>query len=161
VRKTIIDPDWWSGSDGPDGETAAAVSEQSERPGDGGSGALGQAIHRPDGLDVTLSGLRQPSSDGDHGTEVRETLSLVRRVICDDLGGELDDVTHVRAYVLSESLAAGRTALRRVCHQTFEWPAYPAMTAVGVAALADGAVLELEVEAFVPADGWEFDLIDR
>jgi hypothetical protein len=35
------------------------------------------------------------------------------------------------------------------------------MTAVGVAALADGAVLELEVEAFVPADGWEFDLIDR
>lgn len=124
-----------------------------------GGGALGQAIHRPGGLSVTLSGIRVPGRDVE--TEARETLSVVRRVICDDLAGELDDVTHLRAYVRDGRLRDGRASLRRVCAQAFEWPAHPSITAVGVADLAEGATLELEAEAFVPGDGWEFDVIER
>jgi hypothetical protein len=146
VRKTIIRPNWWTGSAEGGGATGP------------GGGALGQAIHRPGGLAVTLSGIGIPGPDVE--TEAREALSVVRRVVCDDLCGELDDVTRLRASIQAESLAAGRTALQRVCTQTFEWPANPAVTVVGVAAVSGEATLELEADAFVPDDGWEFDVID-
>lgn len=146
MRKTIIRPDWWTAS----GEGGDATGR--------GGGALGQALHRPGGLAVSLSGIRVPGPDVE--TEAREALSVVRRVVCDDLGGELDDVTRLRASIEAESLAAGRTALGRVCTQTFEWPANPAVTALGVAGVAGDATLELETEAFVPADGWEFEIVD-
>jgi enamine deaminase RidA (YjgF/YER057c/UK114 family) len=111
---------------------------------------------------VTLSGALAPSFEGDVEEQAREILSSVREVICDDLGGELADVTHLRLFVREDVLDEdARAALHRVRRQTFEWPHYPSATLVGVAALVhEDALVEVEVEAFLPDDGWETEVLE-
>ncbi len=136
MRKTILEPD------------------------DGDGSSLGTALHAPDGLDVSLSGLCAPGDDV--AAQTRAALSRVRRVVCDDLGGELEDVTRLRVFVREDTLTPEtRAALDRVRRQTFEWPTYPAVTTVGVASLGrDDALVEVEAEAFVPYDGWETAVLE-
>lgn len=143
MRKTILAP----GSGELDDGTDPAVSR-------------GTVIHAPGGLDVTLSGTMVP--EGDLERQTREILSYVRSVVCDDLGGELEDVTHLRFFVRDGALTPeANTTIHRVRRQTFEWPHYPAATVVGVASLVhDDALVEVETEAFVPDDGWETGVLE-
>lgn len=136
-------------------------------PGDGeltdgreSASSIGQAIHRDDGLIVTLSGLIHP--EGDVETQTREIVSTIRVIVCDDLGGELMDVTHLRVFVRDEVFDdETRTTIQRVRRQAFEWPHYPSATTVGVSTLAhEDAAVEIESEAFVPDDGWETEVLE-
>lgn len=143
MRKTVIEPGY--------GELADGESPAS---------SVGVVVHGEDGYDVTLSGLVAPG--GDVETQTRETLSVVREIVCDEFGGELADVTKLRYYVRESALSPeSRATIHRVRRQTFEYPHYPAATMVGVAELvADDALLELEAEAFVPYDGWETEVLE-
>jgi enamine deaminase RidA (YjgF/YER057c/UK114 family) len=110
---------------------------------------------------VTLSGLRATDPEDVEG-QTREALSTVRTVVCDDLGGELMDVVHLRVFVRESALTPeSRADVHRVRRQAFEWPYYPSSTVVGVASLVeDAALVELETEVFVPDDGWETDVLE-
>jgi len=145
MRKTVLAPGYGELSDGSEPATS-----------------LGQVLHRPEGLEVTLSGALAPTFEGGVEAQAREVFSYVREVICDDLGGELADVTHLRLFVREDVLDDGtRAALHRVRRQTFEWPHYPSATLVGVATLArDDALVEVEIEAFLPDDGWETEVLE-
>ena len=142
MRKTILEP-----GRGERDDTDAASS-------------LGTAVHAPGGLDVTLSGLVAPEGDAERQT--RAILSRIRRVVCDDLGGELEDVTALRVFVRDDALTPEtRATLDRVRRQTFEWPRYPGVTTVGVSSLGhEDALVEVEAEAFVPDDGWETAVLE-
>ena len=122
--------------------------------------SLGTVVHAPGGLDVALSGATVP--EGDVEEQTREILSWVRSVVCDDLGGELEDVTRLRFFVRDDALTPEtRATLRRVRRQTFERPHYPAATTVGVSSLPhEDAIVEIEAEAFVPDDGWETEVLE-
>jgi enamine deaminase RidA (YjgF/YER057c/UK114 family) len=143
MRRTALAPEW----DAPEGAEPA--------------GALGQVVHRPDGMAVTLSGLRAPEP-AEVEAQTREALSTVREVVCDDLGGELMDVLHLRVFVRESALTPeARADVHRVRRQSFEWPYYPSATVVGAASLVEEAALvELETEVFVPDDGWETDVLE-
>jgi enamine deaminase RidA (YjgF/YER057c/UK114 family) len=141
MRRTVIDP------------------EVGDRPGveDGGA-ARGHVLHRPGGLDVRLAGVRAAGEDVEEQT--RGLLSYLRLVLCDDLGGELGDVTTLTLYVRESVLdAEARETMRRVRRQAFEYPHYPATTTVGVSGLPDGVLVELAAEAYLPDDGWETDVV--
>jgi hypothetical protein len=149
-------------------------------PDDDAGRSLGVAVRRPDGLDVTLSGLPAagPRVAGDPAagssadpvpadptaadveSRLRDAVSAIREVICDGLGGELMDVTHLRVAVVADALdAEAEAAIERVRRQAFEWPHYPSITTVGTATLADGALVSVEAAAFVPDDGWEAEVL--
>jgi enamine deaminase RidA (YjgF/YER057c/UK114 family) len=122
--------------------------------------SIGQAVHRADGMAVTLSGLVHP--EGDVEEQTRGIVSTIREIVCDDLGGELMDVTHLRIFVRGEALdAESRAAIHRVRRQAFEWPHYPSATTIGVSELVhEDALVEIETEAFVPDDGWEAEVLE-
>lgn len=87
-------------------------------------------------------------------------LDHVAEIVGEDLGGSMDDVTRLRWYVRDDALtSANRALLHEVRSEFFERPHYPASTTVGVAELVrDDALVELEVEAELPEDGWETDV---
>jgi enamine deaminase RidA (YjgF/YER057c/UK114 family) len=141
MRRTVIDPET---GDHLRGEAPAA--------------ARGHVLHRPDGLAVTLAGVRADGADVE--AQTRGLLSYLRLVVCDDLGGELGDVTALTLHVDGDALDdEARAATRRVRRQAFEYPHYPATTVVGVSGLPDGVLVEMAAEAFLPDDGWETDVV--
>lgn len=157
MRRTVIDPEGVrvDDADGEPGWTDDASATDDAR---SAAAARGHVLHRADGLDITLAGVRAEGADLD--TQVRGLLSYVRLVVCDDLGGELGDVTTLTLYVDADVLdEAARATLRRVRRQAFEFPHLPATTTVGVSGLPDGVLVELAAEAFLPDDGWETDVV--
>jgi hypothetical protein len=121
--------------------------------------ALGHAIERTDGLALALVGLG-PADAGVAGETavapaLRAVLSLVRRVVCDEFGGALGDVTTLRVRV-GEGATTGdagdpTAAVARVCRTTFEPPHHPARS---VTRGALDAPVSVDVEAFLPEGGW-------
>ena len=162
MRKTILAPGRGELDDvrRTDGLTSQPEGPRPSGDGTDSAASRGTVLHAPDGLDVTLSGAMSP--EGDVEEQTREILSYVRSVVCDDLGGELEDVTHLRVFVRDDALTPEtRATIHRVRRQTFEWPHYPAATMVGAASLVhDDALVEIEAEAFVPDDGWETAVLD-
>lgn len=136
MRKTVLVPDVG------DAESAPASS-------------LGTVVHHDDRREVTLSGAVWPHGDVEEQT--RSVLEYVEGVLVDDLGGSLADVTHLRFFVREDHLSpAKRARIQDVRREFFAPPDIPGSTMVGVAALVDDdALLEVEAEAVLPADGWE------
>jgi enamine deaminase RidA (YjgF/YER057c/UK114 family) len=141
MRRTVIDPETGEG-----------------RYGSGAAAARGHVLHRPDGLAVTIAGVHADGADVE--AQTRGLLSYLRLVVCDDLGGELGDVTRLTLHVDAGALdGEARATTRRVCGQAFEYPHLPATTVVGVSGLPDGVLVEMAAEAFLPDDGWETDVV--
>jgi hypothetical protein len=121
--------------------------------------ALGHAVERADGLALALVGLGPADAGvaGETAVEpaLRAVLSLVRRVVCDELGGALGDVTTLRVRV-GEGATTGddgdpTAAVARVCRTAFEPPHHPARS---VTRGALDAPVSVDVEAFLPEGGW-------
>lgn len=121
--------------------------------------SVGVVTEREEHRKVALSGLVWP--DGSLGTQTRTVLEHVEEIICDDLGGSMDDVTQVRWYVRDEALTSeNRTRMHEVRAEFFDPPHYPASTMVGVADLVvEEALVELEVQAKIPDDGWTVEVL--
>ncbi|WP_458188712.1 RidA family protein [Haladaptatus sp. NG-WS-4] len=120
--------------------------------------SLGVVTHREGYRKVVLSGALWP--EGGLEDQTRTVLEYVREVVCDDLGGSMDDVTSLRFFVRDDVLTPeNRTLIHEVRSALFELPHYPASTMVGVASLVDGAVVEIEVEAEIPDDEWETETL--
>jgi enamine deaminase RidA (YjgF/YER057c/UK114 family) len=107
---------------------------------------------------VSFSGGTVP--EGDLAEQARAQLGHFGDALA-DLGGSYDDVTVTRWYVLADRL--DRDAQRRlheVRAEFFERPHYPASTMVGVAGLLGDALVEVEMEAEIPDDGWEVETVE-
>jgi hypothetical protein len=125
--------------------------------------ALGHAVERADGLALALVGLGPADAGvaGETAVEpaLRAVLSLVRRVVCDELGGALGDVTALRVRVGEDATTGGdgegdddpTAAVARVCRTAFEPPHHPARS---VTRGALDAPVSVDVEAFLPDGGW-------
>jgi enamine deaminase RidA (YjgF/YER057c/UK114 family) len=91
--------------------------------------------------------------------QVRTILERRERALS-ALGGRLDDVVVSRYYVLADHLTRETQArVHEVRDELFDRPNVPASTMIGVAALFDDALVEVELEAEVPDDRWETDVL--
>jgi hypothetical protein len=121
--------------------------------------ALGHAVERADGLALALVGLGPADAGvaGETAVEpaLRAVLSLVRRVVCDELGGALGDVTALRVRVGEDATTGGdddpTAVVARVCRTAFEPPHHPARS---VTRGALDAPVSVDAEAFLPDGGW-------
>jgi len=138
MQKTALLPEW-----------RTIESETLDEP----ISAYGVVTHRPGYKHVTFSGSAWP--EGDIGEQTRQILSHKQNAI-GDLGGSMDDVTTLRTFVREEMLSREtQTRIHEVRAEFFEHPHYPAATMVGVAdLLGDDALIEIEIEAEIPDDGW-------
>ncbi len=121
--------------------------------------SLGVVTHREGFRKVVLSGALWP--EGNLEAQTRTLLEYVREVMCDDLGGSMDDVTLLRFFVRDDALTTkNRARMHEIRAEFFELPHYPASTMVGVASLvAEDALLEIEVEAEIPDETWETETL--
>lgn len=78
-----------------------------------------------------------------------------------DLGGTMDDIVRVRAYVTTLD-DTDLWEYRDVREEFFTDPGqYPASSLVGVAGLVvDGTMVEVDAEAIIPDDGWDTTIDD-
>ncbi|WP_332898480.1 RidA family protein [Haladaptatus sp. CMSO5] len=123
--------------------------------------SLGVVTHHETHREVTLSGLAWPEDDT-AAEQVRTLLNFVSLVFEEVLDATVDDVTHTTFYVRDDVLTSDvRAAIHEVRHDYFSLPHFPASTLVGVSKLAlDGALVELQIEATVPNDGWDVETIE-
>jgi enamine deaminase RidA (YjgF/YER057c/UK114 family) len=145
VKKTVMLPGMWGAID------SETIDEAQM--------SYGVVTHRPGYKRVVFSG--SASREGDIGEQTREILEHKRKAIA-DLGGSMDDVTVLRLYVREEVLSEEtQTRIHEVRADFFERPHYPAATMIGVAdLLGESALVEIEIEAEIPDDGWETEIID-
>jgi enamine deaminase RidA (YjgF/YER057c/UK114 family) len=101
----------------------------------------------------TVDGRNQLVGEGDIGTQTRQVLKNIDRVL--KLGGAtLDDIYRMRVYVVAPMTSDDFAAIHRVRTDLFNRQHYPASTLVVVAGLARlGALIEIEAEAVVAAPG--------
>jgi enamine deaminase RidA (YjgF/YER057c/UK114 family) len=73
----------------------------------------------------------------------------------------MDDVVSMRLFVREDALSRETQAeIHEVRHEFFDHPHFPASTMVGVARLLHpGALVEIELEAEIPADDWNTDVV--
>lgn len=144
MRKTVILPGMWGNL-----ESEEIDEEQM---------AYGVVTHRDGYKHVDFSG--SVWTEGDIAEQTRRILSHKRNAI-DELGGSMDDVTVFRAFVREEALTReNQTRMHEVRAEFFERPHYPASTTVGVADLfGEDALVEIELEAEIPDDGWETEVL--
>ncbi|MFB6234596.1 MAG: RidA family protein [Halopenitus sp.] len=107
---------------------------------------------------VVFSGSCVP--EGDAPEQVRRILTH-KRFALEDLGGSMDDVVSMQCFVRSDVLSRDtQTAIHEVRHEFFTRPHLPASTMVGVASLLDpDALVEIELEAEIPDDEWETQVL--
>jgi enamine deaminase RidA (YjgF/YER057c/UK114 family) len=107
---------------------------------------------------VVFSGALSP--EGDLTEQVR-TILTHRRHALEDLGGSMDDVVKMQLFVRDEALSRETQAtIHEVRADFFDRPHFPASTMVGVASLLHpDALVEIEIEAEVPDDEWEAEVI--
>lgn len=146
MDKTVILPGMWGTIDSPE------IDEPQT--------AYGVVSHRPGYRKVTFSGAAHP--EGDLEEQARTILSHRRQAI-EDLGGSMDDVTTMRWYVREDVLSPDvQVRLHEVRAAFFERPHYPASTMVGVGRLIqEEALVEVEIEAEIPDDGWTTEVIEE
>lgn len=120
--------------------------------------SYGVVTHRSEYRHVAFSGSVFPDGDIEHQT--REILAHKGQAL-EDLGGSFDDVTTMRLYVRQEHLdEETQVRIHEVRAEFFERPHYPATTMIGVADLVhEDALIEIEIEAEIPDDGWETDVL--
>lgn len=114
--------------------------------------SLAVATHHEDCTHVDVNGLVYP--EGGVREQTREMLGLVAKIL-DDLDGSMRDLVKLRWYVGEDALNdETKAAIHEVRAEFVDRPHYPASCMVGVADLnVDGALVELDVKATVPADG--------
>lgn len=120
--------------------------------------AYATVTHKDGYRHVRFSGGTAREPDAVPG-QVRTVLERRERAL-DDLGGSLDDVVMSRYFVLAAHLTRETQArVHEVRDGLFDRPNVPASTMVGVAALFDDALVEVELEAEIPDDRWETDVL--
>lgn len=146
MRKTLIGPQA-SDVDAPDIETTAS--------------SLGVVVHHDGYREVSLSGIVWPEAET--VTEQTEViLGYLESLFEEALDASLADVTAIRFYVDSGVLSpATRSALHEVRHEFFDPEHFPASTMVAVTDdVPPDALVEIEVEATIPDDGWTVDVLE-
>lgn len=122
--------------------------------------SFGVVTHHDGYRHVSLSGIVWPEEET-APEQVEVILGFLESLFEDGLDASLDDVTAMRFYVDGEVLTTEtRASIHEVRHEFFEAPHLPASTMVGVSDRLDhDALVEVEVEATVPGDGWEVDVL--
>ena len=144
MEKTVLLPGMWG----------TIESDEIEEP----QMSYGVVTHRPGYRKVVFSGAAHP--DGDIEAQTRTILSHRQRAL-EDLGGSMDDVTSLRLFVREDVLSREtQVRIHEVRAEFFERPQYPAATMVGVAdLLQEDALVEIELEAEIPDDDWETEVV--
>jgi enamine deaminase RidA (YjgF/YER057c/UK114 family) len=143
MRKSVVLPTW---RESPSDELAEPNS------------AYATITHHDDHRRVVFSG--GLATEGDIEDQVRAILER-RREALRDFGGCMDDIVLTQYYVLDEHLdRETQASIHEARDEFFEHPHYPASTMVGTSALlAEDAMVELEVEAEIPDDEWDTDVL--
>ena len=143
MRKESILPEW-----------RTVGSEKLDEP----ATSYGTVTHHLSHKRVLFSGSTWP--EGAVTEQVREILTRKERAI-EDLDGSMDDVVSMQVYVRDDALSREtQAAIHEICHEFFERPHFPASTMVGVASLINpDALVEIELEAQIPADEWNTDVV--
>lgn len=116
------------------------------------------ATEREGYRNVSFSGGTVP--EGDIADQARQQLGHFEDALT-DLGGSYDDVTMMRWYVEAPQLdRETQQRLHEVRAEFFDRPHYPASTMVGVASILGDGLVEIELEAEIPDDEWDVDVID-
>lgn len=143
MRKQSILPEW-----------RTVASEDLEEP----ATSYGTVTYHPSHKRVRFSGSTWP--EGTISEQVREILTRKEQAL-EDLGGSMDDIVSMQLFVRDDALShETQAAIHEVRHEFFEHPHFPASTMVGVASLLDpDALVEIEIEAEIPADDWNTDVV--
>lgn len=143
MHKTVVLPEW---------RTLPHSDEISEP-----QSAYATVTEHADHRRVLFSGGTHP--EGDLREQVRTILEH-RRAALNDLGGGMDDVVMTRWFVLADELSReAQAAIHEVRAEFFDHPSFPASTMVGVASLLGDGIVEVELEAEIPDDSWETDVL--
>ena len=144
MKKTVVLPGMWGEMD----------SETIDEP----QMSYGVVTHREGYSEVSFSGSIHP--EGDIADQTREILSHKSEALA-DLGGSMDDVTRMQLFVLDDVLSREtQVRIHEVRGEFFERPHYPAATMVGVSELLhEDALVEIELEAVIPAEDWEVAVV--
>lgn len=120
--------------------------------------SYGTVTHPTGHKRVVFSGSIWP--DGTVTEQVRQILSHKEHAL-EDLGGSMDDVVSMQFSVRDDVLSREtQAAIHDVRHEFFTRPHYPASTMVGVASLLEpDALVEVEIEAEIPANDWETEIL--
>ena len=120
--------------------------------------SYGVMTHRSGYKKLAFSGA--VSAEGDIEEQTRQILSY-RQNVLNEHGGDMDDITMLRMFVREEVLSPEtQVRINEVRAEFFERPHYPAATMIGVADLLhEDALIEIEIEAEIPEDGWETEVI--
>ncbi|USZ69967.1 RidA family protein (plasmid) [Halorussus salilacus] len=120
--------------------------------------SYGTVTHHADHARVVFSGSIWP--EGGVAEQVRQILAH-KEMALGDLGGTMDDVVSMQFFVRDDVLSRETQGeIHEVRSEFFSRPHYPASTMVGVASLLDpDALVEVELEAEIPNDGWDTDVI--
>lgn len=138
MRKTVLLPTW-----------AESPSDAIDNP----PSAYAVVTHKHGYRHVRFSG--GTARGDDVADQVRTVLERRRRAL-QDLGGGLDDVVFIRYYLGADHISRESQAhVHEVIADLFERPDVPAATMVGVADLLGEALVELEVEAEIPDEKWD------
>jgi enamine deaminase RidA (YjgF/YER057c/UK114 family) len=143
MDKTVVLPEW-----------RTVASDDLDEP----QSAYATVTHRADHKRVVFSGALSP--EGSLAEQVR-TILAHRKHALEHLGGSVDDVVKMQLFVREEALSReAQATIHEVRDEFFERPHFPASTMVGVASLLDpDALVEIEIEAEVPDDEWEAEVI--
>lgn len=144
MEKTVILPGMW-------GKVNSEEIDEEQM-------SYGIVTHRPRYKKVVFSGAVHP--DGDIKEQTRQILAQKQRAL-DAHGGSFDDVTILRMFVREEILShETQVRINEARAEFFERPHYPAATMVGVGDLLhEDALIEIEIEAEIPDDDWEMEVI--
>lgn len=99
-------------------------------------------------------------TEGDLREQVRAVLAH-RREALRDVGGGMDDVVRTRYFLREELLdREAQATVHEARDEFFENPHYPASTMVGAGSLlVEDALVEIELEAEIPHDDWEVEVL--
>lgn len=139
MRRTVLLPAW-----------AESPSPAVEAP----PSAYATVTHKSGFDHVRFAGATAPGADG-LADQVRRVLERRERAL-GDLGGGLADVVMTRYFVREDHFSREAQArIHEVRDDLFDRPDVPASTMIAVADLFDDALVEVEIEAEIPADGWQ------
>lgn len=143
MRKTVVLPTW-----------RESPSDELDEPNDAYATITQHETHRR----VVFSG--GLTVEGDIREQVRTILER-RRQALRDFGGSMNDVVMTRYFVRDDQLdRETQAAIHEARDEFFEHPHYPASTMVGTGSLlAEDALVEIEVEAEIPNEEWEVDVL--
>jgi enamine deaminase RidA (YjgF/YER057c/UK114 family) len=143
MEKTVIIPEWYT-----------VESEELDE----AASAYGVITQRSGYRHVSFSG--GVALEGDIKEQTRTILSHKQDAL-EYLGGSMSDIVTLRCFVLADILSSEtQGGIHEARAEFFERPNYPASTMVGVAGLLhDDALIEIEVEAEIPEEEWDTEVI--